>query len=229
MFHRVVEDATFSIHVLFVWWMSPNLLESHGARSHTSTQSQRDRRTMPSSLSATTLDQLFAILEEDVNRHGLQCAYELAMSRPDDIGLQLAGLFHDVAHRVDATDETSNESTHGEVGATMVRPVFGERVAALVKLHVPAKRYLVTTNPTYSALLAADSVSSLALQGGPMSTDEIARFEDTPHAMHAVVLRQADDQAKRPFRNVPPLDHWRNVANEFVARSTQVLAVDSHC
>ena len=36
---------------------------------------------------------------------------------------------------------------HGAVGADFVRPVFGERVAALVEDHVPAKRYLVTVDP----------------------------------------------------------------------------------
>jgi predicted HD phosphohydrolase len=183
---------------------------------------------MTSSPQTKALDRLFDILEADESKHGLQCAYELAMMRPDDVGLQLAGLLHDVAHGTESADGLSTEATHGDVGAAMVRPVFGERIAALVQLHVPAKRYLVTVNPAYASLLATDSIDSLALQGGNMSRDEVARFEETPHAMHAVVLRQADDQAKRPSRNVPGLDHWRVVAHAFSIPMPQKLAVDSH-
>ena len=43
-----------------------------------------------------------------------------------------------------------------------------------VRLHVAAKRYLCTTESDYFSRLSADSVRSLALQGGNMSADEIA-------------------------------------------------------
>ena len=32
--------------------------------------------------------------------HGLQCAYELSCTRPDDEELQIAGLVHDIGHRL---------------------------------------------------------------------------------------------------------------------------------
>ena len=76
--------------------------------------------------------------------HGLQCAFELAEAHPGDRELAVAGLVHDIGHRFGPDDR------HGVLGAEQVRAVLGERVAGLVEAHVPAKRYLVTTDATYA-------------------------------------------------------------------------------
>ena len=134
--------------------------------------------------------------------HGLQCAHELACAHPGDTELCVAGLVHDVGHLF-ASDED-----HGRAGAERVRPLLGERVAALVEGHVPAKRYLVATDPSYRSRLTAVSVTSLGVQGGPLSSEQVASFEARRWSAEAVELRRADDAAKVPGRIVPPLDHW---------------------
>jgi predicted HD phosphohydrolase len=134
--------------------------------------------------------------------HGLQCAFELRHRFPHDVGLQLAGLVHDVGHRF------GPDASHGRVGAEVVRPALGPRVAALVEAHVPAKRYLVATDPAYVDRLSPDSVRTLALQGGGLTPDEIRVFTARPHAQAAVALRRADEDAKVPGRVVPGLDDW---------------------
>lgn len=134
--------------------------------------------------------------------HGLQCAAELAAAAPGDVELHVAGLVHDVAHTLGPIAD------HGPIGAQAVRALLGERVAALVAAHVPAKRWLVTVDPSYRALLSPDSVRSLALQGGAMTPDEVAAFDAAPHARDAVLLRRADDAAKVPGRVVPGLESW---------------------
>lgn len=134
--------------------------------------------------------------------HGLQCAYELALTAPDDLGLQVAGLVHDIGHRF------GDDESHGRLGAEAVRPLFGARVAELVAGHVPAKRYLVTMRPGYAELLSAISTQTLAVQGGGMSDPEIVEFRLGHDWQHAVRLRLADDAAKTPGRTVPSLDHW---------------------
>lgn len=134
--------------------------------------------------------------------HLLQCAAELAARRPGDRELQLAGLLHDVGHAL------GPDEAHGELGAAFVRPVAGDRVADLVAAHVPAKRYLVAVDPAYAATLSADSVRTLALQGGPMTDEEVAEFDGHGSAADAVLLRRADEAAKVEGRPVPTLDHW---------------------
>jgi len=129
-------------------------------------------------------------------------AAELAAVAPDDEALQIAGLVHDIGHGL------CHIRDHDVVSAEAVRPVLGERVAALVGLHVLAKRYLVTTDPGYRARLSPISVASLAAQGGDLSDAEVRAFESRPHWQEALMLRRADEAAKVAGRVVPGLDRW---------------------
>src|SRR5689334_10230202 len=81
--------------------------------------------------------------------HGLQTAAVLRASDPDDLELQVAGLVHDLGHILPPRDA----ALHGVVAGDYVRGVLGDRVATLVHLHVPAKRYLVTVEPGYRDIL----------------------------------------------------------------------------
>lgn len=134
--------------------------------------------------------------------HGLQCAAELKHRVPDDEALQIAGLVHDIGHRL------CHVRSHDAAGFAAVRPVLGERIAALVGLHIDAKRYLVTTDPTYRQRLSPISVQSLALQGGDMSPQDLKEFEARPHWREGLMLRQADEAAKTVGRDVPGLEAW---------------------
>jgi predicted HD phosphohydrolase len=136
--------------------------------------------------------------------HGLQCAIILARSDPDDPELHLAGLLHDVGHVL----EPGRDEAHGRVGAAYVRPVLGDRVAALIEAHVPAKRYLVTVDASYRRQLSAGSIRTLTSQGESMSVEEQDVFRAGPHADAAIRLRRADEAAKDPSANVPDLDAW---------------------
>jgi predicted HD phosphohydrolase len=146
--------------------------------------------------------------------HGLQCAALLERARPDDHELHVAGLVHDLAHPWDS----AGQPRHAAMGAAAVRPLLGDRVAALVRGHVPAKRYLVAVNADYFALLSADSVMTLGEQGGAMSPTEVHDFEAQEHWEAMVDLRMADEGAKVSGAVVPDLDHWRQRITE-VARA----------
>jgi predicted HD phosphohydrolase len=78
-----------------------------------------------------------------------------------------------------------------------------------VRLHVPAKRYLCATDPRYFSRLSAASVATLKLQGGPMSTAEIARFEQERYFREAVTIRRFDDQGKVVGLVTPALETYR--------------------
>jgi predicted HD phosphohydrolase len=140
----------------------------------------------------------------DLLEHSLQTAEILRRSHPHDVELQIAGLVHDIGHML----PPFRDETHATVAATFVRPILGEKVAELVRLHVPAKRYLVTTDPFYREGLDGGSTVSLERQGGDMSSDEVRDFESEPLCATAIVLRRADEAGKVPGLAVPGLDTW---------------------
>jgi phosphonate degradation associated HDIG domain protein len=137
-----------------------------------------------------------------IGTHMLQ-AGALAEAAGADPPLVAAALLHDVGHLRQEPD-----SRHGEAGARWLSQWFGEAVTEPVRLHVAAKRYLCATEPGYLGLLSAESVRTLALQGGPMSPDEVAAFEALPHARDAVAVRRWDDQAKDPAVTPPGFEHF---------------------
>jgi predicted HD phosphohydrolase len=149
-----------------------------------------------------SLDRMLGLLQADKAEHGLQCAAILKKHFPHDGELQLAGLFHDIGHTL------ADECGHGNEGALLVRPVLGHRVADLIALHVPAKRFLVTRFPGYEELLSADSTETLRQQGSTMSDAEMEEFENHPLAVDAMYLRLADDRAKVPGLLVDPISKW---------------------
>jgi predicted HD phosphohydrolase len=136
--------------------------------------------------------------------HALQTAAVLRAQFPDDIELAMAGLVHDIGHLLPGV----GDAAHADEGARAVRAALGKRVAGLVGLHVEAKRYLVARQTDYAGELAADSVASLALQGGPMGAGEQQRFEKLPYAQDALVLRRADESGKVEGVEIPGLAEW---------------------
>jgi predicted HD phosphohydrolase len=146
--------------------------------------------------------------------HALQTAALLRAAEPSDDELAVAGLVHDLGHLLRGVDDAA----HAAAGAVAVRVVLGERVAGVVGLHVEAKRYLVASEAAYGGQLAADSVASLALQGGAMTAGECEAFLAVAWAGDAVVLRRADEGAKVAGLVVPGLDEWRPVLRRVAGR-----------
>ena len=133
--------------------------------------------------------------EEAVSQldHALQTA-TLALGSGADNALIAAALMHDIGHLLhdlpdDAPDQGIDDR-HEVAGGTWLAKRFGEEVTEPVRLHVPAKRYLCAVDPAYQAQLSPPSVLSLKLQGGPMTTDGVAEFEQNPQFERAVRLRR---------------------------------------
>lgn len=131
--------------------------------------------------------------------HALQAA-ALAQKAGSSKELVVAALLHDIGHLVHDLGESPAEhgidDQHESLGSAYLSRLFSSAVSEPVRLHVPAKRYLVATEETYSGRLSADSVRSLALQGGPMSAAEQEAFRREPFWRDAVALRRFDEDAK---------------------------------
>jgi [1-hydroxy-2-(trimethylamino)ethyl]phosphonate dioxygenase len=144
-------------------------------------------------------------------QHALQGA-ALAEREGKGDAMIVAALLHDIGHMVHNLGENPADAgiddRHEALGHAWLQAHFGPEVTEPVRLHVAAKRYLCAVEPNYFAKLAPDSVKSLALQGGPMSAEEVAAFEALPQHREAVQLRRYDEQAKLKGLETPPVAHF---------------------
>ena len=108
------------------------------------------------------------------------------------------------------------------VGVGLLGNEVGDRVAeganrGEVALHVRAKRYRCAVEPDYHAGLSAGSTLSLQRQGGPLTADEVAAFEQNPGHEAAVLLRGWDDAGKVEDLHVAALDEYRPLLERVAA------------
>ena len=143
--------------------------------------------------------------------HALQCAL-LAEQEGADDELVTAALLHDLGHLLHDFGGTPTQQglddLHQYRCLPFLRPLFGPQTLEPIRLHVDAKRFLCARGAGYRDALSADSVRSLALQGGVFDEAQAAAFEALPFAADAVRVRQWDDQAKAADASVPSLAHF---------------------
>jgi [1-hydroxy-2-(trimethylamino)ethyl]phosphonate dioxygenase len=149
-----------------------------------------------------------------ITQHCLQAAWFAQVEHAPE-SLIVAALLHDIGHLLEAVPddlaEWTTDAHHEEVGARWLTTRFGAELSEPVRLHVPAKRYLCATDTSYLKQLSSASVHTLRLQGGPMTADEVARFEREAHWRAAVRVRRWDDQGKVAGLVTPPLESYRGM------------------
>jgi phosphonate degradation associated HDIG domain protein len=136
----------------------------------------------------------------------------------------VAALLHDIGHftsefgtfRMDDTEDRYHE----EAGAQVLEAFFPILVTDCVRYHVAAKRYLCATRPDYFNSLSDASVHSLNLQGGPMSPQEVAEFEQNPNLEQIIQVRYLDDASKHADMETPDFAHFAPMVQR---------VVDAHC
>ncbi|GAB3761165.1 HD domain-containing protein [Spirosoma pomorum] len=143
--------------------------------------------------------------------HALQCAL-LAEQAGGDADTILAALLHDIGHLLPADNgymDGYGTIDHERLGADYLRGLgFSEKTAQLIEHHVNAKRYLTFKNPSYFARLSDASLKTLEFQGGPMTADEAADFEDNPYMKGILQMRVWDEQAKIPGLPTPDIAYY---------------------
>ncbi len=123
-----------------------------------------------------------------IRTHMLQCA-ELAVAEALPDALIAAALLHDIGWAL-------GEEHHEDAGAERLAALFGDAVALPVRMHVAAKRYLVTMEPGYADQLSAESRRTLLRQGGPFTPEQCAIFARQSGFPEAIALRRLDDSGK---------------------------------
>jgi phosphonate degradation associated HDIG domain protein len=160
-----------------------------------------------------------------MTEHALQAAH-FAQLDGAPAWLELAALLHDVGHLVeDVPDDIADwvsDAHHENIGGRWLAPRFGAEIAAVVQLHVPAKRYLCATDAGYFAKLSPASVHTLALQGGPMSALEVSAFELQPQHREAVQVRRWDDRGKVAGLRTHSLAHYRDLIERHAVRAVKL-------
>ncbi len=150
--------------------------------------------------------------------HALQCA-ALATQNDASPTLITSALLHDIGHFI--LDEhnadvvfLNTDLNHEEIGAQYLEPFFPKTITTPIRLHVPAKRYLCTTDATYYDGLSEASKMSLKLQGGVMSDVEQDGFEQIPYFRDALTLRKWDDMAKVKGLETVQLETYRDIVQQ---------------
>ena len=150
--------------------------------------------------------------------HALQCA-ALAKQNNSSPTLVTGALLHDIGHII--LDEHNADKAfldidlnHEEIGAQYMQPFFPDAVTTPIRLHVPAKRYLCTTDASYHDGLSEASKRSFIVQGGVMSDEEREAFEQIPHFRDALTLRRWDDLAKVKGLEIARLETYRDVVQQ---------------
>lgn len=131
--------------------------------------------------------------------HGVQCAM-IAEDEGADSPQIVAALLHDLGHNLappaPRSLEENYDDKHEIYGSLWLRNIFVDEVADAILNHVPAKRYLVTTRTAYYDILSQGSKDSLMKQGGFMTDEEVAAYEDTHGWQEGVQIRLWDDRGK---------------------------------
>jgi predicted HD phosphohydrolase len=145
--------------------------------------------------------------------HALQCAC-LARNAQASNEEIIAALLHDIGHFLTDEDDAhgdffAEDWCHETLGADCLSRFIAKPVIAAIRMHVLAKRFLCSTEPSYLAGLSRASERSFRLQGGEMSDLELAEFRAHPYYEIALRVRRWDDGGKVADWNVPLLETYR--------------------
>lgn len=143
--------------------------------------------------------------------HARECAH-FARSEGAADSLVIAALLHDIGHMLHKQGEDAAargiDTMHERIGSGFLARAFPPSVTEPVALHVSAKRYSATVDPSYQALLSPASLRSFHLQGGVMNAQEIETFLAHPYNADAQRLRAWDEMGKDPHLEIAPFESY---------------------
>ena len=161
-----------------------------------------------------------------MSEHMLQSAW-IAEQAGEDKSVVVAALLHDIGHYTSEFGEDyldlGIDNRHEVAGKRILESWLPPEVTEAVRWHVDAKRYLCAVEPAYFDGLSPASVRSLALQGGPMDSDEVSAFEKNPWLDTILRVRRYDDGGKVPGRKTPDMEYYLEMVEEVLGQYQQGL------
>ncbi|XP_071962359.1 2-amino-1-hydroxyethylphosphonate dioxygenase (glycine-forming)-like [Antedon mediterranea] len=169
-------------------------------------------------------------------QHMIQCAM-LAEKEGYPKQIVLGALFHDIGHLVGMAQGLEGMVTtegvklgivnHETVGETFLLDLgIPQEIAAFVRGHVDAKRYLVYKDKSYYEGLSRSSKQTLTHQGGPMIEEEAKQFEKSPYFDAILRMRRWDELAKDPNAHTEPLDKYKQLCQSYLEqRNTEISRI----
>ncbi|MEK9799662.1 MAG: HD domain-containing protein [Alphaproteobacteria bacterium] len=136
----------------------------------------------------------------------------------------VAALLHDIGHFTGEfgtfmMDDTEDRH-HEDAGAAVLERFFPKIVTDCCRYHVAAKRYLCATRPDYFNRLSEASIHSLNLQGGAMTVEEVAVFEQNPNLKDIIAVRYLDEAGKQAGMKTPDFWHFAPMVQNLVDKHT---------
>ena len=133
----------------------------------------------------------------------------------------LAALFHDIGHLVvlDTCGDKDNlgAKNHEHIGSLFLsNQGIPYPIPHLVKTHVLAKRFLVTTQNFYYDSLSPSSKLTLEQQGGKLSEMECKSFKSHHLYNEMIKIRLYDDNAKVKEKQIKPLDYYKQMCIKYL-------------
>lgn len=159
------------------------------------------------------------LLTADENVTQREHALQTALLAEQEAGTEsheivTSSLLHDIGHLL--LDEHAGDDSflqedleHEAVGQAWLERYFSPAVTLPVLYHVDAKRYWTSVDQDYYDGLSISSKRSLAVQGGPFTSDEAEEFITRKGAQDAVTLRLWDDKGKQKGFETPPLEYFK--------------------
>jgi phosphoenolpyruvate phosphomutase len=126
---------------------------------------------------------------DSMRGHALRSAAAAAMMGESD-ELVVAALLHDVGHAMDAYDDADTQ--HPKLGAEWLSGLFGPAVTEPMRLHVAAKRYILSRFRS-DHHVTGPSLASAHTQGGPMPDEDVQSFRRSGYFFDALNLSRYDD------------------------------------
>ena len=136
------------------------------------------------------------------------------------IEVVLAAFFHDIGHLIEQNNRNHlGALNHEDIAYNYLKKIgIREPVPTLVKGHVVAKRYLVTTKKDYYNRLSNSSKQTLIEQGGLLTEEECIAFEMHPLSDSMLKIRHYDDKAKVKNKPLVHLNYFKYLLIRFMDR-----------